>query len=243
MNAVMANQPQEEMILILDTMKLRSAGLASLLEPWAGVMGMKLQCASLEALDQIKDCRMVVASVGGGTLSNPEVLQWIKLLRAKWPSAALVVVSDRQDSNEVVHAFGAGVNGFIPTNYDPEITRQALSFIIGGGSFFPPAILSDLSIRSDIMMETTNRRTQSSEAVESRSINGFTPRQQEVLELLRRGDSNKVIGRRLSMTEATVKVHVRQIMRKLGASNRTQAALICSSESHKADLRCPTPPK
>lgn len=243
MNAIAANQLQDDVVLILDTMKLRSAGLASLLEPWARLMGMKLQCAGLECVEQMGGCRMVVLSVGGSTVSNPEILDWIKHLRAKWPGTALVVVSDREDSSEVARAFGAGANGFIPTNYEPEITRQALSFIIGGGSFFPPTILTDLPIHSDIMLETTNRRAQSGEPGEARLINGFTPRQQEVLELLRRGDSNKVIGRRLSMTEATVKVHVRQIMRKLGASNRTQAALICSSESHQAGHLFPTPQK
>jgi DNA-binding NarL/FixJ family response regulator len=54
---------------------------------------------------------------------------------------------------------------------------------------------------------------------------GLTVRQQEVLEGLRRGESNKQIAKRLDIGEATVKIHIRQIMRKLGARNRTQAAL------------------
>jgi DNA-binding NarL/FixJ family response regulator len=53
----------------------------------------------------------------------------------------------------------------------------------------------------------------------------LTPRQLEVLDRLREGKPNKLIARDLNMTEATVKVHVRQIMRKLGAANRTQAVL------------------
>jgi DNA-binding NarL/FixJ family response regulator len=58
---------------------------------------------------------------------------------------------------------------------------------------------------------------------------GLTARQWEVLERLRQGESNKLIGRQLKLRESTVKVHIRQIMRKLGASNRTQAAL-CAAE-------------
>jgi DNA-binding NarL/FixJ family response regulator len=54
---------------------------------------------------------------------------------------------------------------------------------------------------------------------------GLTVREQEVLERLRQGASNKLIGQQLKMRESTVKVHVSQIMRKLGAANRTQAAL------------------
>src|SRR5690606_26939929 len=57
----------------------------------------------------------------------------------------------------------------------------------------------------------------------------LTLRQHEVLEGLRYGKSNKHIARELNMQEATVKVHVRQIMRKLGASNRTQVALLAQS--------------
>ena len=78
MNAIAANQLQDDVVLILDTMKLRSAGLASLLEPWARLMGMKLQCAGLELVEQMGGCRMVVLSVGGSTVSNPEILDWIK---------------------------------------------------------------------------------------------------------------------------------------------------------------------
>ena len=53
----------------------------------------------------------------------------------------------------------------------------------------------------------------------------FTERQYAVLVCLCQGDPNKVIGRKLGMTETTVKVHVREIMRKLGVSNRTQVAI------------------
>ncbi len=63
----------------------------------------------------------------------------------------------------------------------------------------------------------------------SLSVNGLTQRQHAVLKLLQQGQSNKRIARELRMCESTVKVHVRQIMRKLGACNRTQAAL-CALE-------------
>jgi DNA-binding NarL/FixJ family response regulator len=54
---------------------------------------------------------------------------------------------------------------------------------------------------------------------------GLTSRQYEVLRLLQEGQSNKRIARTLGLRESTIKVHVRQIMRKLGVANRTQAAL------------------
>jgi DNA-binding NarL/FixJ family response regulator len=57
----------------------------------------------------------------------------------------------------------------------------------------------------------------------------LTARQRAVLELLRRGETNKAIARRLGMREGTVKVHVRQIMRKFGVTNRTQIAVVCAN--------------
>src|SRR5262249_13062789 len=57
----------------------------------------------------------------------------------------------------------------------------------------------------------------------------LTARQGTVLELLSRGNSNKVIARRLAMSEGTVKFHVRQIMRKFGVTNRTQVAVVCGA--------------
>jgi len=62
----------------------------------------------------------------------------------------------------------------------------------------------------------------------------LTARQKAVLERLSRGDSNKAIARRLGIREGTVKVHVRQIMRKLGVANRTQVALACLEGSPDA---------
>ena len=64
------------------------------------------------------------------------------------------------------------------------------------------------------------------DAAKNRSL---TARQQAVFELLSRGDTNKVIARRLGMREGTVKVHVRQIMRKFGVTNRTQIAVVCAN--------------
>lgn len=57
-------------------------------------------------------------------------------------------------------------------------------------------------------------------------MRGLTPSEQRVLELLRQGKPNKVIARELDIEETTVKVHVRRIMKKLHAANRTQAALV-----------------
>jgi DNA-binding NarL/FixJ family response regulator len=57
----------------------------------------------------------------------------------------------------------------------------------------------------------------------------LTARQRAILELLSRGETNKAIARRLGLREGTVKAHVRQIMRKLGVTNRTEVAVVCAN--------------
>ena len=68
----------------------------------------------------------------------------------------------------------------------------------------------------------------------------LTARQEAVLELLSRGNSNKVIARRLAMSEGTVKFHVRQIMRKFGVTNRTQVAAVCAAGGDRGRARSPS---
>jgi len=125
----------------------------------------------------------------------------------------VAMVSDHEDRGEVMAAFRAGVRGFVPSTLEPELALQALTFVLGGGTFFPPQVLDRPS------------RDVSQGARQGGAVHTLTPRQLDVLALLREGKSNKLIARELAMCESTVKVHVRQIMRKLGAANRTQAAL------------------
>ena len=68
---------------------------------------------------------------------------------------------------------------------------------------------------------------------EGQNGHNLTARQKTVLELLGLGQSNKAIARRLGMREGTVKVHVLQIMRKFGVSNRTQVAIVCANEGNQ----------
>ena len=66
---------------------------------------------------------------------------------------------------------------------------------------------------------------------EGGGFDGLTPREVEVLDRLRRGLSNKVIAHELALCEDTVKVHLTHLMRKLGVTNRTQAALLAHRRS------------
>jgi DNA-binding NarL/FixJ family response regulator len=216
-------------VLIIDEMKLRRAGTVSFLQAWAESLGVSLAAVEPTALPENvehTDLRMVVLSVGGQTISDVKSSPWVEDLRRLVPKVPLVLLSDQEHPEEVTLAFREGVRGFIPTSMEPAVALQAFTFIMGGGSFFPPTVL----LHRPLQRPTTGLASDLYQSLPSKSgVSGagaLTPRQQEVFDLLRLGKSNKLIARSLSMCEPTVKVHVRQIMRKFGVSNRTEAALL-----------------
>ena len=235
-------------VAVVDERDLRRAGLIRLLEPWASAE--KLKIASFaparahERLAGKSAYGMLIFSIGGEVLSEQENHQKLEVLRSLAPNASLVVFSDREDAHDIALALRIGVQGFIFSGIRSSLAFQALSFILNGGAYFPPApfreiqavpnapsvasIEAPVSARLDSPGEDL---ADGARGVIARPDNlecdlvNLTSRQREVLNRIRRGESNKMIGRQLGMTEGTVKVHVRQMMRKLGVSNRTQLAI------------------
>lgn len=112
-------------------------------------------------------------------------------------------------------ALDHGAVGFIPKSADAATLGQALASVLDGDRWAPPAALSAPAAADD-------------EHDAARRLRDLTPQQFRVLQMLGAGLLNKQIGYELGVSEATVKAHVTAILRKLGASNRTQAVLIAS---------------
>jgi DNA-binding NarL/FixJ family response regulator len=143
-------------------------------------------------------------------------------LRQVFPDAPVIVVSDFARSDLVLEAFRCGASGFIPTMTSVSIFAQAIRTVLAGGEYVPASVLEGGGPQA--AARPLGRK--------------FTPRQQQVLGLLREGLPNKVIAYRLDMRESTVKVHLRQIMRKMNATNRTQVvAAFSDSRSFGPDAQ------
>lgn len=214
-------------VLVIDSLELRRAGVVSFLTPWADDSNIQIvQIGPSDAMTQpnCPSIKMILLVIGARGVAEPEPRTWIAALHQKYADTPLVFVSEREEPEEVVAAFKAGARGFVPMSVTPPVAMQAFTFIMSGGSFFPPAALVQ---RTHIASSMTVVAKKESMAVTE--VSGLTVRQQEVLARLRQGESNKLIGRQLKLRESTVKVHIRQIMRKLGATNRTQAAL-CAAQ-------------
>jgi DNA-binding NarL/FixJ family response regulator len=211
MSALPAGLTRNE-VLVIDSKRLRQASLTRLLDSWADATGLTVKAASPDApLDTgcvPAKCEMIIISIGTASIQNAEHQLLIKSLKTLIPEARLVIISDQEDAKEISAAFHKGAVGFLPTSIEPELALRALSFIRGGGSFFPPFALPGEGSR--------------------RPVGGadLTTRQKQVLDFLRQGYSNKAIARMLNISDQTVKVHARRIMRKFGVANRTQLAIV-----------------
>ena len=149
-------------------------------------------------------------------LSRSEVIRQVEDLSDHVKDCPAVVLSDKEDPDLIVEVLGKSIRGYIPTSLSLDVAIQAMQLVQAGGVFVPASSL--------IAAQRTPRETTANQYG-----NGiFTARQTAVVDALRRGKANKIIAYELNMKESTVKVHVRNIMKKLRATNRTQVAYIAN---------------
>jgi DNA-binding NarL/FixJ family response regulator len=240
----MSFSPREPTVLIVDSLPLRTLGLVAVLDRLSSAKKLRVASRTPEDAERClhadTHCGMIIYNVGGGSLTEHKHARRIKALRSCAGDAPLVVFSDNDTRKEVVLAFKFGAQGYLYAGTSRQLALQALSFIFKGGSYFPAALPAkhrraapgaakdasapiaeptpDVESVDDVIEQADDRDAH----------NSLTDRQKAVLYRLGRGEPNKAIARHLGICEGTVKVHVRQIMRKLGATNRTQVAIACA---------------
>jgi DNA-binding NarL/FixJ family response regulator len=148
--------------------------------------------------------------------TEAEVDRDIALLSQAAADDSLVILSDREDAVSVLAALDKGARGYITTSMPFEVAVQAIGLVRAGGTFVPACSL--IASRDSI-----GKLPLASEKPRSGL---FTARQMIVVESLRQGKPNKIIAYELNLCESTVKVHVRNIMKKLRAKNRTEVAFL-----------------
>jgi DNA-binding NarL/FixJ family response regulator len=136
-----------------------------------------------------------------------------RLLRA-CGGVPVILVSDSERPADVADALQKGTRGYIPTSVSLDVAIEATRLVRAGGTFVPASSFIAAN--------------KSGEGCGVDKPRMFTARQTAVVEAVRRGKANKIIAYELNMRESTVKVHVRNIMRKLRARNRTEIAFMMS---------------
>jgi two-component system nitrate/nitrite response regulator NarL len=133
-------------------------------------------------------------------------------LRAGFPNSRIVVLASELSAERLRAAMGAGADGYLLKDVSPEALIQSLQLVVIGEKVFPTNLASLLL-------------TQISTPAPQGSWRGLSAREREILQHLVMGASNKLIANRLGITEATVKVHLKTLLRKIDVNNRTQAAI------------------
>jgi two-component system, NarL family, nitrate/nitrite response regulator NarL len=146
------------------------------------------------------------------------------LARAKLASLStrLVFFAASLEDDNLAMLAAAGVGGLIPKDADPEALVQALRRIANGERLLP-------SFGADRSTQQSNRSVQD-------ALAALTGRELQIMRLVTQGLSNKAIGRRLKLSDGTIKVHLHNIFGKLGLSNRTELAALALSQDQRAGL-------
>jgi two-component system nitrate/nitrite response regulator NarL len=153
---------------------------------------------------------------------------FVRNLRSQHPSGLIVVLSDRFDQSGVSAALQAGANGYILKTIDRKTLLKSLDLILLDKMVLPSEFQH--VVNSSPATQAGPLPTPAAElADDDSSINStlrkLSPRESVILRHLMLGDANKSIARELGIADATVKVHVKAILRKIRVTNRTQAAL------------------
>jgi len=144
-----------------------------------------------------------------------EVADVVRALKTSFPNARLVLLTSTLDGCIMMKAIEAGADGFLMKDMSIEALVQSLRLVMMGEKVFPSPLAALL---------ISGQATKSSTDLVS-SKRSVSQREAQILRCLLLGDSNKLIAKHLDITEATVKVHLKSLLRKIDATNRTQAAI------------------
>ena len=168
----------------------------------------------VEVMDPSSAC-VIVLSVGGRSANTESTQREISLLNRVANQRPIILLADTEEPSQIVEALQSGTRGYIPTSVSLAIAIEAMRLVRAGGVYAPAASVIAANCKNSPAKNGTGTRNVM-----------FTERQTAILDKLCKGKPNKIIAYELGMCESTVKVHVRNIMKKLKATNRTQIAYL-----------------
>ena len=133
------------------------------------------------------------------------------------PNTEVVILADTLSLDHITTCLKAGAGGYLLSDISCNALQQCLRLVLLGEKVFPSQLLS--------MWTNSNAKPRSEASTPARGAQNLSERESEILECLVQGASNKMIANRLNITEGTVKVHMKSLLRKIDAANRTQAAI------------------
>jgi DNA-binding NarL/FixJ family response regulator len=202
-------------VLLADDHQLVRSGLAALL---AGTEDIEVVGTAANGVEAVEMARATAPHVVLMDLVMPimDGVEATRRLLAEVPSSQVVVLTSFSDQARILAALDAGAVGYLLKDVDPaELVRGVRAAARGESPLHPKAARSLLS----------SRQAGGTEVRPERPNVELTPREAEVLALLRQGLANKQIARSLGISQATVKAHLTSVFQRIGVTDRVQAAV------------------
>lgn len=207
-------------VLMIDDHALFRMGLSELLER-----------RGIEVVAAVGDCDEGIAWVEERApdvvlldmrMPSMSGLQVLQELRRRQVAMPIVMLTTSRDESDVVNALQNGARGYLLKDMEPEELIKALQDIVAGQTIVAPELTVVLAkaVSGEVHAPTVHR-----------ALAELTPRELEILCHLAEGQSNKVIARNLGISDGTVKLHVKAILRKLDVHSRVEAAVIAVEEN------------
>ena len=222
-------------LLLVDDHTLFRRGLKALLEQderftvsaEAGDVGEALRCLQRERPDVI---------LLDNHLPGVRGVDAIPALKEAAPAARVLMLTVSENENDLAAALQAGADGYLLKTVESDQLADTIVKVLEGESVISPEMMTKL-----VSVFRTRPAAPAAEPVVTAvvapepsreaqvAVGLLSPREREILLLIARGDSNKLIARELDIAETTVKIHVQHILRKLGLSSRVQAAVYATN--------------
>jgi two-component system, NarL family, nitrate/nitrite response regulator NarL len=198
-------------ICLIDPSRLVRESIAMVLEQDFAVT------ATLQSINDLtKDHRADIYLIDAA-IANEEGA--IRRIVSMIPDARVVVFSSTYTTQQIITAVEAGAHGCLSRSISPEALSQSLRLVMLDQKVFP----------SDMVQRAFSSSAVGANATDMSRERPLTTREVQILQGLLNGDQNKQIAQALGITEATVKVHLKALLRKIKVANRTQAAIWAAS--------------
>ena len=206
-------------VVLIDDHEMARRGLAAMLgtAPWIELVGEADSCVSgIEVVSRVRP-DIVVLDVRMPDMDGLQCLEEIKALDSR---VAVIIVTLYDEPRYVLEAVSRGAAGYLLKDATTATVVSTLASVADGQLAIEPELLRDA------LATAQDERVREPTPAEKAEAWSLTPREFEVLRLVADGLTNKEIGARLRITEDTVKKHVQNLIWKLHAADRTQAAII-----------------
>jgi two-component system nitrate/nitrite response regulator NarL len=155
----------------------------------------------------------------------------IAALKEACGRARILMLTVSENEDDLAAAMHAGADGYLLKTVESDHLCDSIVRVMAGESVISPEMMTKFvaAFRAKIVVPESAAASQSISATNNTALDSLSVREREILLLIARGDSNKLIGRELDIAETTVKVHIQHIFRKLQLTSRVQVAVYAAA--------------